>query len=190
MATLFLNNHFRGTRVHLYPLLMGFAIYSLAFFFGIFEEITYYYYYLTVLISMLITFFFGSTEYYNSFETSGAHKFKVGCLMTAIKGGSANRVMIYYPTSKDDNAHYSDYKWAYDGDHTLKGLMKFGADILPKGPFRYIESIRQNVKVNAPIAKVTKTGSEGPQKLTPILFTHGIGNTMSFFSTILKDLAS
>jgi hypothetical protein len=64
--------------------------------------------------------------------------------MTSLKGGSSNRVMIYYPTPKDGGP-YNDYKWAHDGEHTLKGLMKFGADILPKGPFRYIESIGQNV---------------------------------------------
>lgn len=52
-----------------------------------------------------------------------------------------NRVMIYYPTSKNDKGTYRDYKWAHDGEHTLKGLMKFGADILPAGPFRHIQSI-------------------------------------------------
>jgi predicted dienelactone hydrolase len=37
---------------------------------------------------------------------------------------------------------------------------------------------------------VTKSGSDEPMKLVPIIFTHGIGNTMSTFSTILKDLAT
>ena len=68
--------------------------------------------------------------------------------------------------------------------------MKFGADILPKGPFRHLESIRQNVRVNAPPAKVTKAGFDEAAKLVPIIFTHGVGNTMSSFSIILKDLAS
>jgi hypothetical protein len=71
LITLLMNNYFRGTRVHLYPLIMGFAIYSLAFFFGIYEEITYYYYYLMCLVSLLVTFFFGTTDYYNKFELSG-----------------------------------------------------------------------------------------------------------------------
>ena len=92
--------------------------------------------------------------------------------------------MIYYPTSKSDNGTYRDYKWAHDGEHTLKGLMKFGADILPAGPFRHIQSIKQNVKVNAPINK----REEG--KFVPIIFSHGVGNTMTWFSTIIKDLAS
>jgi hypothetical protein len=152
MATLIMNNHFRGTRIHLYPLLMGFIIYSIAFFFGVFEEVTYYYYYLTVLISILLVFFFGTTNYYNNFETSGNRKHKVGCVMTSMKGASGNRVTLYYPINKDDKTSCADLKWAHDGEHTIKGLMKFGGDILPKGPFRHLESIRQNVKINAPIA--------------------------------------
>ena len=81
LASLLMNNHFRGTRIHLYPLIMGFALYSLAFFFGIFEEVAFYYYYLTVLFSMLISFFF-ATDYYASYELSGARVNNVGCLMT------------------------------------------------------------------------------------------------------------
>ncbi len=72
----------------MYPLIMGFAVYSLAFFFGVFEEITYYYYYLMTMISVIVTFFFGSTNYYDSFELSGSHKHRVGCVQTALKGGS------------------------------------------------------------------------------------------------------
>jgi len=71
MASLYLNHRQRGSRIHLYPLLSGFAFYSLAFFFGVFEEITYYYYYLTLLASIMLSIFFGSTNYYDSFETSG-----------------------------------------------------------------------------------------------------------------------
>jgi hypothetical protein len=32
--------------------------------------------------------------------------------------------------------------WAYDGEHTIKGMMKFGADILPEGPFKYLSAIK------------------------------------------------
>jgi hypothetical protein len=142
LGSLLINNYFRGTRVHLYPLLMGFALYSLAFFFGVYEEVTYYYYYLMCLLSLLLSFFFGTTNYYSSFELSGSHKHRVGCVQTSLKGGSQNRVMIYYPTPKDYRGAYQDYKWAHDGEHTIKGLMKFGADILPKGPFRHLESVR------------------------------------------------
>jgi hypothetical protein len=97
-------------------------------------------------------FFFGTTNYYNNFETSGNRKHKVGCVMTSMKGASGNRVTLYYPINKDDKTSCADLKWAHDGEHTIKGLMKFGGDILPKGPFRHLESIRQNVKINAPIA--------------------------------------
>ena len=183
-----INMYWRGTRVHLYPLMMGFILYSLAFFFGIYQEITYYYYYLTVLVSIAVSFFFGSTDYYTSFETSG-QKNKVGCIMTSMKVGG-NRVMIYYPTPKNSKGQYNDYKWAYDGEHTIKGLMKFGADILPQGPFNHLTSIRQNVLVNAPVSRGDKTEKGDEKKFVPVIFSHGIGNTMSFFSTIFKDLAS
>lgn len=105
LASLFLNHHYRGTRIHLYPLLTGFALYSLAFFFGVFEETAYYYYYLTLLTSMVVSFFFGTTNFYDSFEPSG-RKYQVGCIMTEMKSGTQNRVMIYYPTSKDDPKSY------------------------------------------------------------------------------------
>lgn len=78
MASLFINSRWRGTRIHLYPLLSGFVIYSLAFFFGAYEEIAYYYYYLMVLLSVVISMFFGTTDYYRGFELSGRN-FDVGC---------------------------------------------------------------------------------------------------------------
>lgn len=181
LLTLYMNARQRGTRVHLYPLLSGVAVYSLAFFFGIYEEITFYYYYLTVLCSLVVSLFFGSTSYYESFEMAGS-TYEVGCTTVQMKAGGQNRVTIYYPASKDDKNTYPDERWAQDGDHTIRGLMKFGADILPEGLFRHLRDVRQNVKVKAKAAKV--------EKAVPIILTHGIGNTMSFFSTICKALAS
>ena len=58
----------------MYPLILGFSLYSLAFFFGIFEEIAFYYYYLMVLASGVLRLFFGTTEYYRGFELSGGRK--------------------------------------------------------------------------------------------------------------------
>jgi hypothetical protein len=52
----------------------GFLFYSLALFFGIFEEVTYYYYYLMVLISSVLVFFFGTTSFYTGFELSGSQQ--------------------------------------------------------------------------------------------------------------------
>jgi hypothetical protein len=51
-------------------------------------------------------------------------------------------VLIYYPTNKKDNKKYKDMLWAYDGDHMVKGLMKFAADLVPKGPFYYLLSVK------------------------------------------------
>lgn len=148
---LIVNNHFRGTRIHLYPLMTGFSLYSLALLFGIFEEISFYYYYLTTLVTMVIAFFFGTVDYYQSFETSG--RYKAACVESVTKA-SGNRLFIYYPTDKKTDKQYNDMKWAYDGDHMIKGLMRFAADILPSGPFYYLLSVKQNVRVNAPIAKL------------------------------------
>ena len=64
LINLFMNNHYRGTRIHLYPIMMGFSLYSLTLLFGIFEELAFYYYYLTTLVSIVIVFFFGSVDYY------------------------------------------------------------------------------------------------------------------------------
>ena len=98
LVNLLFNNHFRGTRIHLYPIAMGYSLYSLTLLFGIFEEIAFYYYYLTTLISIVLVFFFGSIDYYQSFETSG--RYKAGFVETVTKG-SGNRVFIYYPVSKN-----------------------------------------------------------------------------------------
>lgn len=100
MASLILNSYHRGTRIHMYPLVMGFTLYSMALFFMYMEEIAYYYYYLMVLTTMVITYFFGSTNFYNDFETSGRND-TVGCVITSLKVGG-NRVSIYYPTPKND----------------------------------------------------------------------------------------
>jgi hypothetical protein len=102
--------------------------------------------------------------------------------MAALKAGSKNRVMIYYPC--EGGGSEPDMRWAHDGERTIQGLMKFGADILPQGPFRHLASINQNVRVRAPALKNTQG------KWVPVILTHGIGGTMSYFSTICKDLVS
>jgi hypothetical protein len=97
LINLLVNNHFRGTRVHLYPLMSGFALYSLALLFGVFEEITFYYYYLMTLGSMMVAYFFGTVDFYQSFETSGRYRAACKEALTKVNG---NRVFIYYPTEK------------------------------------------------------------------------------------------
>ena len=119
LANLLINNYYRGTRIHLYPLCAGFAVYSLALFFEFLEEIAFYYYYLMTLVSLMLVYFFGTLDYYNSFELSGRHA--VGATVTQTKS-QANRVLIYYPTNKNAPNTYADLKWAIDGEHILKGL--------------------------------------------------------------------
>lgn len=51
------------------------------------------------------------------------------------------------------------------------------------------------MKVKAPLDRdLKKEGEERKEKerdkFVPIIFSHGIGNSMSWFSTITKDLAS
>ena len=79
--------------------------------------------------------------------------------------------------------------WAYDGEHMIKGLIKFGADLVPSGPFYYLLSVKQRVKVDAPLIKLEENDKH-QGKFIPLVFSHGVGNTMSWFSTICKDLAS
>ena len=61
--------------------------------------------------------------------------------------------------------------------------MKFALDIVPANPFRHLLNEKMNVKYKAPLAKMEK-------KLNPIIFSHGIGGSVTFFSSICKDLAS
>lgn len=47
--------------------------------------------------------------------------------------------------------------------------------------FKHLIEVRQGVYLNAPIVE--------SQNLTPIVFSHGMGQMSTFFSTIFKDLA-
>lgn len=64
LANLLVNNYFRGTRIHLWPLISGFAFYSVALLFEYLEELTYYYYYLMTCLSIMLVYFFGSSYQY------------------------------------------------------------------------------------------------------------------------------
>jgi hypothetical protein len=39
----------------------------------------------------------------------------------------------------------------------VKGLMKFGADLLPQNPFNYLMSVKQRVLVNAPLVELPES---------------------------------
>lgn len=94
LITLLVNNYYRGTRVHLWPLITGFSFYTFTLIFDIMVDFSYYYYYLTCLISLMIVYFFGTVENYQSFVPSG--RYSVGCKETITKI-SGNRVLLYYP---------------------------------------------------------------------------------------------
>lgn len=79
--------------------------------------------------------------------------------------------------------------WAYDGEDMIKGLIKFSADMMPANPFYYLLGVKQRVKVEAPLVKLPENDKH-QGKFIPMVFSHGVGNTMSWFSTICKDLAS
>ena len=186
VTTLVINHCYRGTRIHLWPLIFGFFLHSISFIYDIFNDLTFYTYYLTVLASLMMVYFFGSVENYQSFVPYGRHA--VGCVETVTKV-TGNRVLIYYPTPKNTDKKYRDMLWAYDGDHMVKGLMKFAADLVPSGPFYYLLSVKQKVRVGAPIVK-PEADDKHKGKFVPIIMTHGVGNTMTWFSTICKDFAS
>lgn len=139
LTTLLVNNYYRGTRVHLWPLVTGFSFYSFTLLFGILEEVAFYYYYLTTLVTLMIVYFFGSSEVYQGYAVSG--RYAVGCHETQLKIGG-NRLLIYYPTDPSSSASYRDMLWAYDGEHILKGLKKFSADLMPETPFKYMLSLK------------------------------------------------
>lgn len=138
-ANLAISHYYRGTRIHLWPLIFGFSCYSVALLFETLEEITFYYYYLMCLVSIMLVYFFGTSEFYSKFELSG--QYAVGCIQTETKIG-ANRILIYYPTEKYTKEIYSDLKWAIDGEHMLNGFIKFAANIIPQGPFYYMLSLK------------------------------------------------
>ena len=71
----------------------------------------------------------------------------------------------------------------------LKGLKKFGAGLVPIGPFYYMLGLKQNVRVKAPIIEF-KTKDAKKNKFVPIIMSHGVGNTMTWFSTINKEIVS
>ena len=123
----------------MYPVISGFAFYSVALLFQYMLEITLYYYYLTCLISIALVYFFGSYDQYSNFEPSG--KYAVGCVEAQTKI-CQNRLLIYYPTDKRTKERYRDYKWAMDGEDMLKGLVKFAADIVPSNPFYFLLSLK------------------------------------------------
>ena len=91
---LLVNNHYRGTRIHLYPLCLGFAFYSLALLFELFMRITLYYYFTMTVLSIVLVKVFGNLEYYKHYEVSG--RYAAACVESELKVG--NRVLIYYPT--------------------------------------------------------------------------------------------
>ncbi len=64
LTTLLVNNYYRGTRIHLWPLITGFSFHSVSFLYNILVDISFYYYYLTCLASVIIVYFFGTVENY------------------------------------------------------------------------------------------------------------------------------
>jgi hypothetical protein len=87
----------------------------------------------------MLVYFFGNTNQYSTFVLSG--NYAPGCTETQTKIG-ANRVLIYYPVDKNSKEVYPDFKWAMDGDHMLKGLKRFAADIIPTGPFYFLLGLK------------------------------------------------
>eukprot|EP00347_Sterkiella_histriomuscorum_P003348 403364636 len=187
LFTYLISWYYRGIRIHLWPVVTGFSFYTFTLIFPIMVDLSHFYYYLTCLISLMIVYFFGSVENYQGFVTSG--RYQVGCKETQTKV-SGNRVLIYYPVDKKLNRqNFKDMLWAYDGENMIKGLMKFGADIVPATPFYHLQSVKQRVMVDAPLVKLPDSDKHEGKNI-PIVFSHGVGNTMTWFSTMCKDFAS
>jgi hypothetical protein len=80
--------------------------------------------------------------------------------------------------------------WANDGQHSLKGLMKFALDLLPQNPFKHLLNLKLGIRYKAPIVDFKDLDSKFSKKYVPIIFSHGIGCSMTFFSSFCKELAS
>lgn len=66
----------------------------------------------------------------------------------------------------------------------MKGISKFFNSMLPEFLFYHLVEIRQGVFKDAPVLQ------DSQQKYPLVLFSHGVGQTCTFFSTIFKDLAT
>lgn len=73
LINLVLNHCYRGTRIHLWPLISGFSFYTIYIIFSLFEDISFYYYYLTTLVSLMTVYFFGTIENYQGFKPYGKY---------------------------------------------------------------------------------------------------------------------
>ena len=148
LANMLLNNYYRGTRIHLWPMVIAFIFYSIALIFDTLTGLTYYNYFLMTVISMVMLQIFGTPDQYSKYSPSG--KYAVGCFDTVTKINSS-RVLVYYPTEKvlTGANRYVDYRQAMDGDIILSGLSKFSAEIVPMNSFYHIMGLKQNVRVGA-----------------------------------------
>lgn len=78
-----------------------------------------------------------------------------------------------------------------DGDKILKGIVRFAMKLVPGGPFYHITNNSLNVKVGSPIIEFNESDEYIKSKsFVPIIFSHGVGCTTTWFSCICKDLAS
>lgn len=68
--------------------------------------------------------------------------------------------------------------------------MKFALDILPQNPFKHLLNLKMNVRLKAPLAKLYDSQEKNEGKYVPIIFSHGIGCSRTYFSSICKDFAS
>lgn len=64
LFTLLVNNYYRGTRIHLWPLIVGFFLHSVSLLYGILADFSFYCYYLSCLTSLVTAYFFGTIENY------------------------------------------------------------------------------------------------------------------------------
>jgi len=88
--------------------------------------------------------------------------------------------VIFYPAKVE--GCYKDVKWALDKEGLVNGLNKLFHGYLPKVLFKPLTDVCMGVYKDAPLHPRDK-------KYPVVLFSHGVGQTPNFFSTILKDLA-
>ena len=176
----------RGLRVHIFPYAIGLLSYTFALAFCLIEESAYYFYLINTMISLILILFFGGRrDFYGSFEFENVSYPNIGFSYCQLpKECGNNRVAVYYPADVEDPSKFRDVQWVHvDSEKFCKALSKFFFNFLPECLFKYLLEAHQNVFLSAPITTKAIT-------FTPVVFSHSLAQTNTFFSTIFKDLAS
>ena len=187
MALLVVLQTTRGLRVHVFCTAVSFLVYCFALVFLIFEKTTFMMYAGSTCVSVILLFVFGQLELYSGYRRESKDRFEdVGCSTVTLptdKGG--NRVLVFFPAKVESERRYCDMKWALDKKGLVEGLYRFFYGYFPRTLFKFLTEVDMGVFKDATLHPVSKN-----EKYPVFVFSHGVGQTANFFSTMFKCLAS